>query len=94
MKWYKTFKIPKHGKSLGWAVYPFMGLKDLNDHSTRIHEEIHLKDQLSMLWLPWFILYGILWFKHGTNKSHPLEQDAYFIEQTGAKWYPYSWLFR
>ena len=52
--------IPK--KYIGLTIFPFIFLKtkELKLNTVLItHEKIHLKQQLELLWLPFFIWYGI-----------------------------------
>lgn len=46
----------------GLAVFPFIFLKDKmlkEDRAIIFHERIHLRQQLEMLWFPFFLWYGI-----------------------------------
>ena len=52
--------IPK--KYIGLTIYPFIFLKSTvlkQDVILINHEKIHLKQQMEMLWLPFFFWYGI-----------------------------------
>ena len=52
--------IPR--KYIGLTIFPFIFLKtkELRLNTVLInHEKIHLKQQLELLWLPFFIWYGI-----------------------------------
>jgi hypothetical protein len=56
------FKYLFSSKFNGLAIYPFIFLKHkLLKENFRVinHEKIHLKQQLELLWLPFFIWYGI-----------------------------------
>lgn len=47
---------------LGLTIFPFIVLKDIALRSSRIlinHEKIHLRQQLELLIVPFFVLYGL-----------------------------------
>lgn len=88
MNWYITIQLPKM-KALGGAAYPFLFIKDKEDKDTRKHEECHLKDQLTMLIIPWFILYGIFHLIYG-YRNNPFERFAKAVEK-GAEFKFLGW---
>lgn len=83
------YLIPK-GYS-GMALFPFILLKERRDVSNAVmlqHEKIHLRQQLEMLILPFFIWYGIEFFirilqyrdKHLAYQNISFEREAYANE--------------
>ena len=48
--------------------------------SVQAHERYHWKDQLRWLVVPWFIAYGLLRLRYSGGRDHPLEREAYRIE--------------
>ena len=81
--------IPK--KYIGLTIYPFIFLKsrDLKQNTALInHEKIHLKQQIELLWLPFFLWYVIEFLiKYITFKNWHLaymnisfEKEAYLNE--------------
>lgn len=83
------YLIPK-GYS-GMALFPFILLKELRYVSNAVmlqHEKIHLRQQLEMLILPFFIWYGIEYFirilqykdKHLAYRNISFEREAYANE--------------
>lgn len=83
------YLIPK-GYS-GMALFPFILLKERRDVSNAVmlqHEKIHLRQQLEMLILPFFIWYGIEFFirilqyrdKHLAYRNISFEREAYANE--------------
>ena len=83
------YLIPK-GYS-GMALFPFILLKERRDVSNVVmlqHEKIHLRQQLEMLILPFFIWYGIEYFirilqyrdKHLAYRNISFEREAYANE--------------
>ncbi len=78
--------IPK--KYIGLTIYPFIFLKstDLKNNTTLInHEKIHLKQQIELFWLFFFVWYFIeflirlLQYKnwHKAYKNISFEREAY-----------------
>ena len=68
------------GKNInGMTIAPFIILRDESLKSNKRlmnHERIHIKQQVEMLWLPFFIWYGIEYlFKGYRNIS--FEREAY-----------------
>ena len=57
----KVNKLP--GRAIGMALFPFILVKKghENDMVTINHEKIHLRQQLEMLILPFYILYLLEW---------------------------------
>lgn len=85
------FKYLFSSKFNGLAIYPFIFLKHkLLKENFRVinHEKIHLKQQLELLWLPFFIWYSIeflvrlIQFKNKqlAYKNISFEQEAYANE--------------
>lgn len=81
--------IPK--KYSGLSIYPFIFLKHQhlkNDKVLVNHEKIHLKQQIELLWVFFFIFYALEYFiKLFQNKNHytaykkiSFEKEAYFNE--------------
>jgi hypothetical protein len=89
-------------KSRGWAVWPFLAVRadvDRNPLSTTLyHEEIHIKQQLEMLVIPWLLLYGIFWVLLLTKcpydrwRLNPMEQEAIFYQDKPEKRKAYGWI--
>ena len=78
-------------KFIGLAIYPFIFLKDSSlkaDLRLINHEKIHLKQQAELLWLLFFIWYGleflicIIQYKntHMAYKNISFEKEAYINE--------------
>lgn len=64
------------GKYKAVALYPFIFYKkDINLIDVN-HEKIHLKQQLELLILPFYILYAIFHLIYGYDKN-PFEKEAY-----------------
>jgi len=72
----------------GLAIFPFIFLKDkvLKENSTIInHEKIHLRQQIEMLWIFFFLWYGIEFLVRWIQFKNPLtaylnisfEKEAY-----------------
>lgn len=85
----KNSKIPER---LSWFIniraitlWPFMIWRDEPDERTINHERIHIRQQLELLVLPFYILYGAFWIYHrakGLSSSEayhalPFELEAY-----------------
>lgn len=75
----------------GLAFFPFVFLKDKRsetDFTLINHEKIHLKQQLELLILPFYLWYGIefliRWVQYGTRKQAyrniSFEREAYINE--------------
>lgn len=74
------------GKNInGMTIAPFIILRDesiKNDKRIMNHERIHIKQQVEMLWLPFFIWYGLeflikkLKFKNA-YRNISFEREAY-----------------
>jgi hypothetical protein len=78
-------------KYYGIAVWPFMFLKRIDRQSTINHEMIHFKQQLELLIIPFYILYGIFWIIKGYRKN-PFEIEAFKYANTPHLRKPYGWL--
>ena len=72
----------------GITLYPFIFLREAKDKSNAIlihHERIHLRQQLELLILPFYIIYVLEWFIKGCyyrdrNKAYrnlSFEREAY-----------------
>lgn len=83
------YLIPK-GYS-GMALFPFIVLKEKRDVSNNVmlqHEKIHLRQQMELLILPFFIWYGIEYFirilqyknKNLAYRNISFEREAYANE--------------
>jgi len=84
------YLIPK--KYIGLTIYPFIFLKsdDLKHDSILInHEKIHLKQQVELLWIfffVWYFIEGIIRFIQYKNwdlayRNISFEKEAYTNEQ-------------
>ena len=83
------YLIPK-GFS-GLTIFPFIFLKEKKDVSNPVmmqHEKIHIRQQMELLILPFFIWYGIEYFirilqyknKHLAYRNISFEREAYANE--------------
>ena len=83
------YLIPK-GFS-GLTIFPFIFLKEEKDVSNPVmmqHEKIHIRQQMELLILPFFIWYGIEYFirilqyknKHLAYRNISFEREAYANE--------------
>ncbi|WP_205318050.1 hypothetical protein [Kordia sp. SMS9] len=72
----------------GITLYPFIFLRDANDKSDAVlvhHERIHLRQQLELLILPFYILYVLEWLirwcyyrnHHKAYVNLSFEREAY-----------------
>ena len=61
-----------------WAFWPFIFYKSKNHATLRRtnHEKIHHAQQLEMLLIPFYILYGIYHLKYG-YRDNPFEEEAF-----------------
>ncbi len=84
------YLIPKGYR--GMTVYPFVLLRDRNDKENLVflnHERIHLRQQLELLVLPFFVLYGIDFLvklaryrdKKSAYRNVVFEREAYTNEK-------------
>jgi hypothetical protein len=92
----------------GLTVYPFVILNNKNDKQNAVlmnHERIHLRQQLELLVLPFFIWYGIeflvrLWQYKNVNRAYKNisfereaytnEKDLYYLKQRSfGSWFKY-----
>jgi hypothetical protein len=75
----------------GMAIFPFILIQNKNDRHDNIlfnHEKIHIRQQVEMLLLPFYILYGLNYaFNRLKYKNHDLayrnvcfEREAYANE--------------
>jgi len=100
MKWYITWNRPKM-KAQGGAFWPFMTIRKVfKDGTPRSadqikntirHEEGHMLDQLLMLLIPWYILYGIFHLVYGYQRN-PFEVWSRVVAITD-EWAPFGWTF-
>lgn len=98
MKWYFTWYRSKM-KADGGAAWPIMAIKYHHNNGTPYtgwyiqevieHEEGHMKDQLMMLLIPWYILYLIFHIIYGYQKN-PFEVWARVVAITNT-WTPFGW---
>jgi hypothetical protein len=70
-------KLLPFGRFIAITLFPFVFWKgtELKD-KTKIHESIHIQQQLELLIIPFYIIYIILWISYG-YKMNPLEREAY-----------------
>ena len=69
----------------GLTMAPFVFYKGEITKEFRNHERIHIRQQLEMLWLPFFIAYFSFYFigrlkglkKHDAYRAIPFEREAY-----------------
>lgn len=90
-KWYITWNRPNM-KAAGGAFWPVMAIRHIDiieDEDTVRHEESHMKTQLSMLLLPWIVVYGIFLLTHGYHEN-PFERHARAVAY-GKKWEFLGW---
>ncbi len=75
----------------GFTFYPFVFMSDKKDRSNRVfinHEKIHIRQQLELFIVPFYILYVLefflLWFKlknkYEAYKNISFEKEAYRYE--------------
>lgn len=57
----------------GITIFPFIFVKRLNNVKLINHEKIHIRQQLELLVIPFFIIYGIEWL---INKLSGMTNDA------------------
>jgi hypothetical protein len=103
----KNSKIPKLSSLVidvyAITIWPFVFIRDEGDPVTINHEKIHLRQQIEMLLLGFYVLYSVFWLlgkiKGFTNSKAyytiPFEKEAYenqhnfdYIENRKI----YSWL--
>jgi hypothetical protein len=76
----------------GITLYPFIFLRDANDKSNATlihHEKIHLRQQLELLIVPFYIIYFLEWLirfciyrnSYVAYKTLSFEQEAYRNER-------------
>ena len=79
-------------KRKGIAIWPFIFIQNRHDHTNAVllnHERIHLRQQIEMLVLPFYLVYGINYlynliqqFSHETAYRNIIfEQEAYDHEK-------------
>jgi len=87
--WLITYK---HLPANGMAIFPFILLKNVAQKNDKVlinHEKIHLKQQLELFIIPFYILYllfyliNLLRYKNHYQAYYhiPFEQEAYQNEQ-------------
>ena len=99
MKWYFTWHRPNM-KALGGAFWPVMAIRYVHKNGDPVtpgqlketikHEEVHMIDQLMLLLVLFYILYGLFWIIYG-YQNNPFEAWASAIAH-GTKWRPYGWI--
>lgn len=88
---------------IAWAFYPFIFIKDKKYISDKLinHEKIHLKQQLELLIIPFYILYiflyiiNLLSLKPNAYRQIAFEKEAYEKEKHLSYLEirkPFSWL--
>ncbi len=83
------FRVPKIPKPFPESVYafcfwPFIFYEShvWDDECVQVHERYHWNDQIKWLIIPWYIRYFILKRKYGGGKEHPMENQAYALQET------------
>ena len=93
--------LKEKGDVKGVAISPFILLKPSADKITVNHERIHLRQQLEMLVLPFYVWYAVEWFirnvqgQVNTYRRLSHEREAYLNEKDLdylKKRKPYAWL--
>ena len=93
-----TLKIPFN--IVGIAIFPFVFLNywytryygENKMNVLRKHEEIHFWQQLQLLVVPFYLLYGIFQLTHGYKKN-PFEVEAFANQDNlNYKVKPFGWL--
>jgi hypothetical protein len=56
----------------GITIFPFIFVKRLNNVRLINHEKIHIRQQLELLIIPFFVIYGIEWL---INKLSGMKND-------------------
>jgi len=68
------------GRFIAIAIWPFIFTKRYLSISDIIHEKIHLRQQIEMLIIPFYILYLFFSILYG-YKNNPFEKEAYDNER-------------
>ena len=85
------------------TLWPFVFIRDEGDVQTINHEKIHLRQQLELLIVCFYLLYVFYWFrsyiKHGDKakayREIPFEKEAYAFDGDLTyleKRKPYAWI--
>jgi|TARA_R110000803_G_scaffold51576_1_gene106470 hypothetical protein len=88
----KNSKIPKWASIVidvyAITLWPFVFIRDHGDEVTINHEKIHLRQQVELLILGFYLLYGFFWLKSyikHRDKARayyeiPFEREAYSMQ--------------
>lgn len=93
MRWYFRWHRPNMKAEAG-AVWPVVAHQDKWEDvkpSTLVHEEVHLKDQLHMLLIPWLLLYALFHVWYGYRKN-PFEVHGFAVGSGKVKFKPFGWV--
>jgi len=89
----------KGGRIGGITIFPFIFVEDKNDKELVNHERIHIRQQIEMLVIPFYLWYGIEWLIRGANdkayRNISFERESYDNENNLdylKKRKPYSWV--
>jgi len=83
----KWLKIKEGYKARGMAVFPFIFINGDASRTLIEHEKIHIKQQITHLWIFFFIKYAIYHVIYGYDKN-PFEVYAYKHQDD---WRPADW---
>ena len=64
------------------TIWPFIFYEEhvRFDEAVQAHERYHLADQKKWFVIPWFIVYVALLPFYGGYRQHPLERQAYLVQ--------------
>jgi len=88
-----TPKKEKMPHSLGWAVWPFLAVREdvKDDAQILAHEEFHITQQLALGWVLFFPLWLIFnWYYTYDYNPFELASEAHALDPS--KNNPFSWL--
>ena len=104
----KNSKIPRYLSffisSYAIALWPFIFIRDEGDKQTIVHEKIHLRQQVELGILGFYLLYAGFWLYYlaKTRNSYiayyeiPFEKEAFACQSMGDKYLKnrqlYSWI--
>ena len=89
----KNSKVPKWASIVidvyAIALWPFVFIKDEGNEVTINHEKIHLRQQVELLVVGFYILYGFYWLKSFVKNRDkdqayydiPFEKEAYAMQK-------------
>lgn len=89
----KNSKVPKWASIVidvyAIALWPFVFIKDEGNEVTINHEKIHLRQQVELLVVGFYILYGFYWLKSFVKNRDkdqayydiPFEKEAYTMQK-------------